>query len=89
MMFFTILGQGERWWLGASDISVEGEWVWEVDQSPLSYTNWFEGEPNNDREQDCMEFKYQGGSPGWDDLDCASNEPHYICKYNLEKVTLL
>ncbi len=33
-------------WLGASDESEEGQWKWE-DDTPLKYSNWDKGQPNN------------------------------------------
>jgi len=33
-------------WLGGTDEKQEGTWKW-VDGTPLSYTNWLDGEPNN------------------------------------------
>lgn len=34
-------------WLGGSDASQEGQWTWSNGES-WSYTNWLQGEPNND-----------------------------------------
>ncbi|MCS6935423.1 MAG: hypothetical protein NZM35_09790 [Chitinophagales bacterium] len=33
-------------WIGFTDAASEGNWVW-VDGSPVTYTNWNPGEPNN------------------------------------------
>ncbi len=35
-------------YFGFSDAANEGEWEW-VTGEPVSYTNWYEGEPNNDQ----------------------------------------
>ncbi len=40
------LGVGGVIWIGYNDIATEGSFVW-YDQSPISYTNWNPGEPNN------------------------------------------
>lgn len=36
----------QRVWLGATDEDQEGEWKW-IDGTPLSFTAWDDGEPNN------------------------------------------
>ena len=40
------LADGLQVWIGGSDEEVEGLWKWE-DSTKFTYTNWFEGEPNN------------------------------------------
>uniref|UniRef100_H0XUL8 C-type lectin domain-containing protein n=2 Tax=Otolemur garnettii TaxID=30611 RepID=H0XUL8_OTOGA len=65
-------------WMGLSDLTHEGTWQW-VDGSPLqsSFMNyWDKGEPNNIREEDCVEF----GSQGWNDLGC-----HHLRFWNCKK----
>jgi hypothetical protein len=44
----TLIGEGadEGIWLGGTDEPLEGRWRW-VNGSPLAYTNWFLGEPDN------------------------------------------
>ncbi|XP_044135029.1 perlucin-like protein [Bufo gargarizans] len=67
-----------RYWLGLKrnpdDLDM---WEW-TDGSPLTYSNWNEGEPNNDRNNEhCAEI--MGGVQSWNDLPC-SNTATYICK---------
>nr|XP_020043838.1 CD209 antigen-like protein C [Castor canadensis] len=64
-------------WMGLSDLKHEGIWHW-VDGSPLSpsFTKyWNEGEPNNDWDEDCAEFRDEG----WNDAPCKQ-EKFWICK---------
>lgn len=42
----TLTNGGRDIWLGATDEKVEGQWVW-VDGSPMDFTAWRRGEPNN------------------------------------------
>lgn len=35
-------------WLGATDEKTEGVWVW-MDGSPITYSDWFTGQPDNAR----------------------------------------
>ena len=45
----TIEQQGKRWWIGLSDLALEGEFEW-VDGTPLGpkVTMWANGEPDNE-----------------------------------------
>ncbi|MFM7200126.1 MAG: CotH kinase family protein, partial [Myxococcota bacterium] len=59
-------GQGSVW-LGANDLEEEGVWRW-ADGSPVLYTHWGAGEPNNSGEEDCAELVTTGY---WNDLPCS------------------
>ncbi|XP_071096727.1 C-type lectin domain family 4 member D-like [Haliotis cracherodii] len=43
--------------IGASDIQEEGSWRW-VDESPLSFTLWFPGQPTDFAGHDCLMWKF-------------------------------
>jgi len=59
-----------RWFLGARDWPEEGEFVWQ-DGTPFDYSNWSEGEPNdNAGAEDCVIFG-QRNSPQWNDVYCG------------------
>jgi len=40
-------GSDEYFWIGFNDINAEGNWEW-VSGEPVTYTNWWEWEPNNE-----------------------------------------
>jgi len=46
-------------WLGLSDAAVEGTFVWSSGE-PLTYTNWFTGQPDNASNQDFVEMLTNG-----------------------------
>jgi len=39
-------GENENFWIGFNDLTTEGNWKW-VSEEPVTYTNWWLGEPNN------------------------------------------
>ncbi|XP_015776212.1 PREDICTED: uncharacterized protein LOC107354273 [Acropora digitifera] len=67
-------------WIGLTDSSVEGRYRWEGDNSPVNYTNWARGQPDDyGGVEDCISV-YGGGSTGlWNDDYCDS-EHYYICE---------
>ena len=65
------------WWIGLNDQSQEGSFAW-ADATPLDFTAWAGGEPNNAGEEDCANMAtWAGGS--WNDLNCAAAN-RYICR---------
>ncbi|MED6256370.1 hypothetical protein ATANTOWER_024677 [Ataeniobius toweri] len=67
-------------WIGGSDAQEERLWLWS-DGSPFHYSNWCSGEPNNYKNQHCLQMNY-GGSKCWDDVWCSENLPS-ICAKNI------
>lgn len=71
----------EKWWTGGNDIVKEGQWVW-VDGSPMSYTSWHSGEPNDaGGNEDCMQLFRYGLDYTWNDEPCSSPF-RFICEHN-------
>ncbi|MFV8753535.1 CotH kinase family protein [Nannocystaceae bacterium ST9] len=68
---------GSDWWIGINDLSLESTFAWS-DASPVDYTAWAGGEPNNAGEEDCGHIAPWAGG-GWNDLFCGS-EIRYICR---------
>ena len=49
----------------------EGNFIWDRTRTPLDYTNWDHGEPNNDDgNQDCVRLKWDHRK--WDDDNCQT-----------------
>lgn len=65
------------WWIGINDIQQEGTFVWS-DGTPVDFTAWNEGEPNNAGDEDCVNLPYWTGGL-WNDLGCDAVRP-YICR---------
>ncbi len=71
---------GQVIWIGYSDATAEGSFVW-YDGSPISYTNWAPGEPNDaGGVEDCTQI-YPDGS--WNDLNCAGYNSLSIIEVNI------
>lgn len=82
-------GDGDVVWIGFSDEISEGSFVW-YDQSPISYTNWAPGEPNQAGDEDCVQIYPGGANPGtWNDLPCGSLNSKSIIEVNLCPVITL
>lgn len=70
------IAQGS-WWIGFNDNAAEGNFVWS-DGSPVTYSRWNPGEPNNSgNAEDCAEI--YTGSNVWNDLNCNSGR-YFICE---------
>ena len=67
-----------RWWIGLHDRAAEGRFEW-IDGTPLGFTAWARGEPNNDTcNQDCAALKRRGDG-AWHDTHCAQPQP-FVCR---------
>ncbi|MBL0912870.1 MAG: gliding motility-associated C-terminal domain-containing protein [Bacteroidia bacterium] len=73
------MGQGGVIWIGFNDELMENNFVW-YDQSPVIYTNWAPGEPNNLNVENCTQI-YPDGM--WNDLDCNTANAQSVIEVNL------
>eukprot|EP00964_Phaeocystis_antarctica_P073683 scaffold45229_cov59-Phaeocystis_antarctica.AAC.1 len=71
---------GNYVWIGGTDAALEGTWVWSPSNTPLSYTNWKAGEPNNSGGEDCLGQYGQVDLRGkWNDTPC-DRKHKYVCQ---------
>lgn len=88
------LKEGSSAWLGATDMTSEGTWVWFSGEVfwqkgggvDGTYTNFVEGEPNNGgvtyppRNEDCL-IKYAGGEGKWNDQNCYQPTNFFVVEF--------
>ena len=67
---------GSNCWFGWNDLSKEGTFEW-LDGSPVTYTNWSPGEPNNSEDEHCGHI--WGSSKLWNDHDCLDFSAFPLC----------
>ncbi|CAC5386976.1 unnamed protein product [Mytilus coruscus] len=66
-------------WIGAHDSVIESRFIWESDNTNLTYTDWNPGEPNNaGRQEDCVHMNNKAAYK-WNDIQC-SHVFSYICE---------
>ncbi|XP_071940974.1 macrophage mannose receptor 1-like [Antedon mediterranea] len=64
------------YWIGLTDQTKENGFTW-TDSTPVDYTNWENGEPNNVNEEDCVEMFFSARN--WNDIGCDRTR-HWVCK---------
>ena len=71
-----------RMLIGGGDLK-EGQWIWNEDFTPMTYTNWNKGEPRGGTRENCVALfgqkKYDGK---WLDRSCAASL-QFLCKKNM------
>ena len=80
-MNFLTDKNGEHFWIGANDIDIEDDWVWESDKSKPLFSNWRAGEQNSyhNANEDCGNMRWQNSLYRWNDDQCQ-HLYLYICE---------
>ncbi|XP_046339589.2 perlucin-like [Haliotis rufescens] len=75
-------GKAPFYRLGATDLNIEGRWLWEG-QRRMGYTHWSPGQPdNNGGTEHCLEIRRDFGNYLWNDFVC-DHPSHFICEKEL------
>ncbi|XP_017537371.1 CD209 antigen-like protein E [Pygocentrus nattereri] len=77
--FIEKFRRGQRSWIGLTDNETEGVWKW-VDGSALTTEFWRSGEPNGNRNEDCVITGYASDPVySWADFSC-NNKFVWTCE---------
>merc|ERR1712166_222528 len=69
-------------WIGLNDQKKEGSYKWMGVAKGNNFRSWNKGEPNNSRNEDCVEM-FKSGK--WNDLKCATPRP-FFCQWTKKVV---
>eukprot|EP00629_Pelagomonadales_sp_RCC1024_P003566 CAMPEP_0119259186 /NCGR_PEP_ID=MMETSP1329-20130426/100_1 /TAXON_ID=114041 /ORGANISM="Genus nov. species nov., Strain RCC1024" /LENGTH=263 /DNA_ID=CAMNT_0007258551 /DNA_START=247 /DNA_END=1038 /DNA_ORIENTATION=+ len=85
---------GDKAWIGANDMAAEGTFTWldgymaatpfyKTGEGPLKgmYSNFAEGEPNENGEEDCVEM--DGHSGQWNDDNCYKRLQYFFVEFDV------
>lgn len=72
-------------WLGATDEKSEGSWIW-VDGTPMDYTNWNAGQPNNKGAGEHYLLLWAAQNGKWADQPNISSQhkPGFVLQFDAE-----
>ncbi|KAI8499392.1 hypothetical protein Bbelb_231560 [Branchiostoma belcheri] len=72
---------------GLTDGHQEGVWMWDDNATLCDFRAWGPGEPNNENNEDCVEY-FPGGRPEkkntWNDKSCTADRK-FICQVSLSE----
>ncbi|XP_052257046.1 perlucin-like [Dreissena polymorpha] len=85
-----VVRRGGEFWIGASDLFIENEWLWSTSQQRISYANWAPNEPTNGGgnpehgagNENCAQIR--AFDRKWNDDQCHVNN-YYICEKGVEE----
>ena len=72
----------EQFWIGINDIDREGKFV-TIDGFEVSYTNWYNNEPNNVGNEDGVVINFATALGFWND-EKTYKEFRFVCHYRIE-----
>ena len=68
---------GDNFFTGANDIDEEGVWTYWHSGKPVTYVNWASGQPDNYKNEDCMEINFELNA--FNDRHCTANAK-FVCE---------
>ena len=75
-------------WVGGTDDAIEGVWTWQGTEKPLTYFNWYPGQPeNNTSSEDCL-CLFGHDNFRWHDAVCGEKF-HIICEQSENDIEVI
>ena len=69
-------------WLGLNDLSNEGNFVYNSDNSEVIWTYWSDSNPDDYKgKEDCVETEWKFGEGKWNDVNCNSLRA-FVCEFD-------
>lgn len=68
----------QDYWIGGTDASEDGVFIWEGYSEEFAYTNWGPGNPDRVGTSDCV-ILFRRSDYKWHDTSCSNNNS-YICE---------
>ncbi|KAJ8940559.1 hypothetical protein NQ318_012958 [Aromia moschata] len=65
-------GTDYRFWTSGTILPDDTNWVWLSTGNPIIYTNWLPKQPDNTRNDKCLELRY-GNNLMWNDVTCTTS----------------
>ncbi len=70
-------------YFGYSDQDLEGKWKWAYSEEASDYTNWAEGEPNGDTNENYGMFYFNSPEYCWNDGNWGGENEVFFCEWDL------
>nr|XP_022293350.1 perlucin-like [Crassostrea virginica] len=74
---------GSHFWVGGTDVLVDGQWIWISTQEKMQFTDWLPGEPNGGLREGCLMLVSGSNNYHWNDANCHSQQS-FICEKEVE-----
>ena len=68
-----------HFWVGGTDVLVDGQWIWISTQEKMQFTDWLPGEPNGGLREGCLMLVSGSNNYHWNDANCHSQQS-FICE---------
>ena len=69
-------------WIGINDLSNEGNFVYNSDNSDVIWTYWSDSNPDDYKgKEDCVETEWKFGEGKWNDVSCNSLRA-FVCEFD-------
>ncbi|XP_072395615.1 C-type lectin mosGCTL-7-like [Diabrotica undecimpunctata] len=75
----TLGNLGEEFWTSGTKIPDSRKWIWFTTGRKISYFNWLKGQPESNKNYQCIEAQVTNDQLQWSNKDCWK-EYYFICE---------